>query len=204
MRETIVFKGINGQIELQFDPAAEFAKVMTALRNKLKSAGDFFDQGSVVRLPARLRFSGEEIGEMTALLAEFGLVSEIAPEPVEAPAAQERDQYEIKALVVGRTLRSGQRVTHDGSVVVIGDVNAGAQVIAGEDIIILGACRGVAHAGASGNRSATITAGKILAPQLRIAGVIARSPDGDGDKPAASIEIARIRDGMVIIEPANK
>jgi len=67
------------------------------------------------------------------------------------------------------SLRSGQKVEFEGSIVVIGDVNAGAEVIAGENIIILGELRGLAHAGAKGNGQAIIAAGKIDCPQIRIA-----------------------------------
>jgi septum site-determining protein MinC len=104
-------------------------------------------------------------------------------------------------LVIARTLRGGQEVVHNGSVVIFGDVNPGAEVIAGGDIIIHGACRGVAHAGAYGNTEATITANTLVASQLRIAGMIARAPD-DLDKPEYK-ETARIKSGIVIIEPAN-
>lgn len=67
------------------------------------------------------------------------------------------------------SLRSGKKVEFEGSVVVLGDVNAGAEVIAGENIIILGELRGLAHAGAKGNRQAIIAATKIDCPQIRIA-----------------------------------
>lgn len=66
-------------------------------------------------------------------------------------------------------LRSGQKVEFEGSVAIIGDVNAGAEVIAGENIIILGELRGLAHAGAKGNRGVIIAANKIDCPQIRIA-----------------------------------
>ena len=67
------------------------------------------------------------------------------------------------------SLRSGQRLEFEGSIVVIGDVNAGAEVVAGENIIILGDLRGLAHAGAKGNREAIIASNKIDCPQIRIA-----------------------------------
>ena len=67
------------------------------------------------------------------------------------------------------SLRSGQKIEYEGSVVIIGDVNAGAEVIAGENIVILGELRGLAHAGAKGNKSAIIAANKIDSPQIRIA-----------------------------------
>lgn len=67
------------------------------------------------------------------------------------------------------SLRSGQKVEFEGSIVMIGDVNAGSEVIAGENIIVLGELRGLAHAGAKGNTQAIIAASKIDCPQIRIA-----------------------------------
>ena len=70
------------------------------------------------------------------------------------------------------SLRSGQKIEFEGSLVIIGDVNPGAQVIAGENIIVLGQLRGLAHAGAKGNRDAVIEAVEIDSLQLRIADIV--------------------------------
>ncbi|MCI8481582.1 MAG: septum site-determining protein MinC [Clostridia bacterium] len=70
------------------------------------------------------------------------------------------------------SLRSGRKVEFEGSIVIIGDVNRGAEVIAGENVVILGALRGLAHAGAKGNKKAMITAMEIDAPQIRIANIV--------------------------------
>lgn len=67
------------------------------------------------------------------------------------------------------SLRSGQRLEFEGSLVIIGDVNAGAEVIASENIVILGTLRGLAHAGAKGNKDAIIEASDIESLQIRIA-----------------------------------
>lgn len=69
-------------------------------------------------------------------------------------------------------VRSGQKIEYEGSLVVLGDVNDGAEVIAGENIVILGILRGLAHAGAKGNKDAMITAISIEAPQLRISNIV--------------------------------
>lgn len=69
-------------------------------------------------------------------------------------------------------LRSGQRIEYEGTLVVLGDVNAGAEVIAGENIVVLGILRGLAHAGAKGNKEAIIAAASIEAPQIRISNII--------------------------------
>lgn len=70
------------------------------------------------------------------------------------------------------SLRSGMKLEYEGSLVIIGDVNAGAEVIAGENIVVLGNLRGVAHAGAKGNKNAIISAVNIESPQIRIANIV--------------------------------
>lgn len=203
MREDVVFKGVRGEIQLILSDSADFTDVLGQLKAKLASAAGFFGQGATIKLPATLQ--AEERSQIVALLAEHGLTCQKTAERNSAAQAAVKPApagRETKALVVGKTLRNGQKVVYDGSVVVIGDLNPGAQIVAGQDIIILGACRGVAHAGAYGDQTATITANKIVATQLRIAGVISRSPDGLGKPDWA--EIARIKDGAVVIEPANR
>jgi septum site-determining protein MinC len=76
---------------------------------------------------------------------------------------------EDTAMFINKTLRSGKRVEFPGNVVVMGDVNAGAEVIADGSVIVWGRVRGMIHAGAKGDRSATICALDLSATQLRIA-----------------------------------
>lgn len=70
------------------------------------------------------------------------------------------------------SLRSGQRVEVEGSIVVIGDVNSGAEVIAADNIIVIGTLRGLAHAGANGNKEAIIAASTLEVVQLRISNIV--------------------------------
>lgn len=70
------------------------------------------------------------------------------------------------------SLRSGQKLEVEGSIVIIGDVNSGAEVIAGDNIAIIGTLRGLAHAGAKGNKDAIITASTLDAVQLRISNIV--------------------------------
>lgn len=70
------------------------------------------------------------------------------------------------------SIRSGQKIESEGSVVIIGDVNAGAEVIARDNIIVQGTLRGLAHAGAKGNKDAIITAGNLEAVQVRISNIV--------------------------------
>jgi septum site-determining protein MinC len=79
-------------------------------------------------------------------------------------------------LYLKTTVRSGVEIKHPGSIIIVGDVNPGGDVIADGDIIIWGTLRGVAHAGAKGNTNSRIMALRMEPTQLRIAEQIARSP----------------------------
>ena len=70
------------------------------------------------------------------------------------------------------SLRSGQKLEFEGSLVIIGDVNGGAEILASDNIIVLGILRGMAHAGAKGNKDAIIAASAIESPQIRISNII--------------------------------
>lgn len=70
------------------------------------------------------------------------------------------------------SLRSGKKIEVEGSVVILGDVNSGAEVMATDNIVILGTLRGLAHAGAKGNKESIIAAGKLDAVQLRISNIV--------------------------------
>ena len=69
-------------------------------------------------------------------------------------------------------VRSGQKIEYEGSIVILGDVNGGAEVIAGDNVIVLGVLRGLAHAGAYGNKKAIIASASIDCKQIRIADII--------------------------------
>lgn len=88
-----------------------------------------------------------------------------------------RETEKLPTLYIQRTLRSGQSITAEGNIVVIGDVNPGSEIKAKGDITVWGILGGIAHAGAGGNKYARIRALKMHAIQLRIADVFARRPD---------------------------
>ena len=81
------------------------------------------------------------------------------------------------ALYLQMTVRSGVEIRHPGTVVILGDINPSGIVIADGDILIWGRLRGVAHAGAGGNRESLIMALQMEPTQLRIADAVARSPE---------------------------
>ena len=102
-----------------------------------------------------------------------------------------------EAILVHRTLRSGYSLKYPGHVIVLGDVNPGAEVTAGGNVIVWGRLRGTVHAGAEGNDEAVVCALDLAPMQLRIAGRVAISPQRKG-KPLP--EMARLKNGQVVAE----
>ncbi|HEV2642430.1 MAG TPA: septum site-determining protein MinC [Candidatus Elarobacter sp.] len=96
------------------------------------------------------------------------------------------------------TLRGGQALHNLGNLVVIGDVNPGAELVASGDIVVFGALRGVAHAGAQGDRAARVIALELAATQLRIATAIA---SGDIGTKARGPEHASIVGDRIVVVP---
>ena len=83
----------------------------------------------------------------------------------------------LPTLYIRKTIRSGQSISSDGNIIVIGDVNPGSEIIAKGDITIWGILGGIAHAGSDGNEYARIRALKLNPVQIRIGEVFARRPD---------------------------
>jgi septum site-determining protein MinC len=104
-----------------------------------------------------------------------------------------------ETVLLCRHLRSGQKFHFRGNVVILGDVNPGAEVVAGGNILVLGSLRGLAHAGKYGDQNTVISAYRLNPTQLRISDHITRPPDGEAFT-ATAPEVARIKDGKVVIE----
>ena len=126
-------------------------------------------------------------------------IEKVKPEHVEPPASGATHMGE-QAILLHRTLRSGFSIHFPGHVVVIGDVNPGAEIIAGGNIIVWGRLRGMVHAGAEGNNNAIVCALDLMPTQLRIANQISMSPK---ERKKALPEIVRLLNGEVVAEPWN-
>ena len=155
-----------------------------------------------------ISFHGEEQdGNSEPDELEPDLMSDDGETVEESPGTNRRS---VPADIVRGTCRAGEVLTFPGNVVVIGNVNPGAQVIAQGDILVFGTLRGTAHAGAGGDSTAIILAMSSIAPQLRIGAFLADDEDGRGvagrprgDTDAIPI-IARVQNGAVRVTPYLK
>lgn len=130
----------------------------------------------------------------------LGLATRLSPITPERDAGPLLDSSmgDEGALLVQRTLRSGSKISFRGHVTVIGDVNPGAEIIAGGSIVVWGKLRGMVHAGADGDEKAVVCSIDLMPTQLRIAGRIAIPPKREEDPQP---ETALIKDNQVIAEP---
>lgn len=118
------------------------------------------------------------------------------------PAALEQFDRGEEALLLKTTCRSGEVISYPGDIVVLADVNPGAQLIADGDIFVYGTLRGVAHAGASGDTKAVIVATVMRAPRLQIGPHVGVAPEGkkrsraDSNRP----KIAYVRRQSVFVQ----
>ena len=124
-------------------------------------------------------------------------VAAAAAAGVALPATPRPMAVGVSTLYHRGTLRGGQALHNLGNLVVIGDVNPGAELVASGDIVVFGALRGVAHAGAQGDRSARVIALELAPTQLRIATLIATSDAGS--KPRGPEHASILAERIVVV-----
>jgi len=140
--------------------------------------------------------SESPVTETTA--QNLGMATRISkPSPINDREAAEQLPEDAAKWIKG-PLRSGGKVLFEGNVVVMGDVNPGAEIVAGGSVIVWGRLRGVVHAGAQGDVSAVVCALELAPTQLRIASEIAVSPKKQGK---SQPEVAGLKDGILVAEP---
>ena len=126
--------------------------------------------------------NNEDHTAFTELAAEEGLIEKKAYESLEVgdiitTETDTEDLSKLTTLYLKQNLRSGQNITYDGHIVLIGDAHPGSEIVARGDISVWGVVGGIAHAGSKGNENAVIRALKLNGIQLRIANCYARRMD---------------------------
>lgn len=106
---------------------------------------------------------------------------------------------EGKTKFIKKTVRGGQCIEYHGNIIIIGDVNSGAEIKAGGNIIVLGSIKGQVRAGTGGNKKSIIAAFLMQPELMQISDILTLSPD-DGIKPSYP-EVAKIKDGYIVVEP---
>lgn len=220
--QTVTFKGTVNGLTIIIKPDAGFDEVVDSMRMKIESAGKFF-RGAKLAVRYRGRVLGQpEKEELLELLKkESGAtILSFEEEVTEASsansqksttaAAERNNQIKkymfFKGIEEGKTkfyrgtVRSGQLITFDGNLVILGDVNPGAVIEATGNIVVMGLLRGVVHAGSDGNKEAIVAALGLNPTQLRIADIITRPPDEKGSGAGQVPELAYVKGDMLYVE----
>lgn len=164
----------KNQVVIKIEENAEQREIISELRRKILELKNLYKDDKTPILITGKVLKNREMDEIQSIIKKFIDVQVEFDSPKVLGLHGIKKTF-YKEVATSETkfhkgsLRSGQRIEFEGSVVIIGDVNAGAEVVAGENIVILGVLRGLAHAGAKGNKDAIIEASEIEAVQIRIA-----------------------------------
>lgn len=216
--DAIVLKLYKDGMIVYINEDMPFAELRTAVCEKFRKSGSFF-QGIAPHVGFKgITLSDVQYEELICDIAKvLGCIVTLWEQPEamkqtteeKVRQAQNTDEVLENALAIDidyeytkfyrKTVRSGQLLESDGHIVIIGDVNPGAEIIAAGNIFVMGNVKGTVHAGAKGNREAVVAGLNLSPTQLRIANIITRSPDGEVNK-GLTPEIAYIKDDKIFIE----
>ena len=176
----------KNQVIIKIDEGAEQKDIISSLKKKILELKNLYKDDKTPILITGKILKNKEMDEIQSFIKRFIDV------PIDFDSPKVLGLHGIKKTFYKEvatsetkfhkgSLRSGQRLEYEGSLVIIGDVNAGAEVMAGENIVVLGNLRGLAHAGAKGNKDAIIEAVDIEAVQIRIADKVKEIEKDEGD-----------------------
>ena len=191
-------EGLNAIINMNH--FGDFDDMLESLVEKL-SKGKKFYKGSTLKITTELKYINEKDSrKLKDILFDEFLISDCILQDADDTSIKVfTGIYEGKTKFLRKTIRSGQSINYPGNIVIVGDVNPGAEIYAGGNIIVLGSLRGLVYAGTNGNEKAIIAAFKLEPQILQIGSLVTRSPE-DGSKPPYP-EVAKIKNGSIIVEP---
>lgn len=220
------FKGKLNGLYLNVDTNESYTRIMSHLKKILEDSGAFYKGSKIIGLTGQ-KFTYKQKAEIEELLFnQYGIevesleeeINEIRktpePEPVQIPEPVNEPPPVVEKPVIEQsklsdtkfvfgTLRSGKSVHYPGNVILIGDINPGAEIIAEGNIVVMGRILGFVHAGSAGLESAVIVANLLKPTQIRIAKFISVPPSDDHSEHTLSPEIASVSKGIIKIEKCH-
>ena len=208
----VVIKGNKSGIRLVLDKDIPFDELQKEIADKFESSAEFLGNAQVA-----ITFEGRELSEDEEAVI-LQCISEHSNLDVVCVIDNDkkREEYFTKSLnerlmemnsnsgqFFKGNLRSGQVMEFETSIIILGDVNAGAQVVSTGNVIILGALNGTVYAGASGRQNCFVVALKMNPMQIRIGDVIARSSD-EKTEPPKEPQIAYLDNGRIYVDTLSR
>ena len=219
--------GRDWNVDFTLDDEVAFSQAVDSLRHYLSQSRGWFTGGAVTVNVGRRILNQEELSGLRQVLEEefrvkiarfwceaetleraisygAGVPVELEPKQRIAPSMDKSPQPHEAPLLIKSTCRSGTTIRHNGDVIVMGDVNPGAQVTAAGDMIVLGTLRGTVHAGADDTdpTESVIIALSLQPLQLRIGQHVSIAPtDSEHDTVPSHPEIAYVSENSIIVAP---
>ena len=209
----VIIKGNKYGIIVVLNPDISFNKLKEQVAEKFRESSKFFEDAKMALSFEGRNLTNEEQRDLLYIIeknTDMKIICIIDNDPKKEELFKKTIEEKLMDLEnnTGQfykgILRSGASLEFESSAVIIGDVNNGARVVSKGNIIILGALKGNAFAGASGNTDAFVIALDMRPTQIRIADIIARSPDKPVKDVVKEAKIAFLEEGNIYIEPLNK
>ena len=228
MKPIVALKGVRDGIAVHIDEKADFVSIIEMLRQKVSDGKRFFAGANTKVYFRGRKLTYEEESTLLGIISNVvgvGVLTTQIPEALDSDASGEastapaenipdheqksetetiqdkvkKNFTESNCAFYQSGLRSGQTIKYNGSVVIMGDVNPGSEIVADGNVVVLGSLKGLAHAGAAGDESCFVLANILQPVQLRIASVISSMPKSRQKKQAISPSYAYVKDGKVCI-----
>lgn len=201
-KHLVTIKGVKEGLVFLLNDECDFALLLKELNHKLETTHQQILTGPIIHVHVKLgkrKITEEQENEIRVSIKQRGnlliqsIESDVSDEVLD-PNAPKRNVIFTTGMI-----RSGQTMHYEGNLVYMGDVNPGGTITSTGDIYVMGALRGMAHAGIDGNLNAVIAASVLKPTQLRIAGVISRPPD-EWDVSDSTMEFAYLHDTIMKID----
>ena len=193
----------KNELVMKINEDASYDNIVESMKKKLPELKKLYkDDKTPIRVSGKI-LKNKEIDELQDMIKQEIDVDIEFDTPKSFGLASIKKTFD-QEIAVSETkfhkgsLRSGQKMEVEGSIVIIGDVNSGAEIMASDNIVVLGALRGLAHAGAKGNKQAIIAAGIFDSVQVRIANIV-KEIDRD-EEPLHKNSYIFVDDDKIIIE----
>jgi septum site-determining protein MinC len=226
----VEFKGKLNGLYLNLDPDEDFDIIMAYLMTLLKDRASFYQGSRIIGIKGKKLSYKQKAAIETLIYDQYGITVESLEEPEEISpiidASPKRPVEDVISEVtkpdrsvpivkepavtcvsdthfVFGTMRSGKSVHYPGHVIVIGDVNPGAEIVAEGNIIVMGRVLGFIHAGSAGNDKAIVIANLLKPTQIRISTYISVPPSDDESFHTTVPEKATVSNGVIKIEKCH-
>ena len=213
MAGSVTIKGTKNGLVLVLSENEEYSVLKEKVAKKFKESAKFLGDAKTALSFEGKKLTDEQKEELIACITENTSLDIVCVLDNSDEANVKYEQAILKkyqemsasnAKIFKGNLRSGQSLESDTGMIVLGDVNPGASLVANGNIIVLGTLRGTAWAGAGGNTDCFVICTDMMPVQIRIADIIARSPDQKERPGSKETRIAYLDNNQICISVLNK